>query len=115
MMRRRIIAIVASALALVILGFSLAAVLEYVKIIEWTDVDGETKYYAKVKDGVYELYAKGSDTPLPVDEQYKYYVTALGTLVSLDKSTGEVLKYIPVGDVERDEMLGKNDRFLLSP
>ena len=44
MMRRRIIAVVAAALALVILGFSLAAVLKYVAIIEIVDVDGKTNY-----------------------------------------------------------------------
>jgi hypothetical protein len=64
MMRRRVIAIIAAALAIIILGFSLAAVLEYVETMEFVDVDGETKYYAKKSDGVYKLYAKGAKEPL---------------------------------------------------
>ncbi len=113
MMRKRVIAIIAAALAIVILGVSLAAVLEYVDTIEFVDVDG-TKYYAKNKDGVYKLYAKGSKEPLPVDGTYGYYVTALGTLVNLDAETGEAKEYIPV-ITEGNENVGFNDRVLMFP
>ena len=113
MMRKRVIAIIAAALAIIMLGVSLAAVLEYVDTIEFVDVDG-TKYYARNKDGVYKLYAKGSKEPLPVDGTYGYYVTALGTLVNLDAETGEAKEYIPV-ITEGNENVGFNDRVLMFP
>lgn len=96
MMRRRVIAIVAAVIAIVILAFSLAGVLEYVKIIEHKDVDG-TVYYAKNINGEYKLFAKGADTPLPLDEVYtNYFVTANGSLIRIDKSTGKKIDIIPV-------------------
>ena len=113
MMRKRIIAIIAAALAIVILGVSLSAVLEYVDTIEFVDVDG-TKYYAKNKDDVYKLYAKGSKEPLPTDGQYGYYVTKIGTLVKLDATTGLATEYIPV-ETEGNENVGFNDRVLIFP
>ncbi len=104
-MRRRIIAIIAAALVLVILGISLAAVLQYVRIIEWKDIDG-TKYYAKLDDGVYKLYAKGKDKPLKTVDDINYggyYITALGTLVNLDSETGKVKSFIPVDNIEKTD------------
>ena len=113
MMRKRIIAIIAAALAIVILGVSLSAVLEYVDTVEFVDVDG-TKYYAKNKDDVYKLYAKGSKEPLPTDSQYGYYITKIGTLVKLDAKTGLATEYIPV-ETEGNENVGFNDRVLIFP
>jgi len=114
MMRKRVIAIVAAALAIIILAVSLAGVMEYVDIIEFEDVDG-TKYYARKDDGVYKLYAKGSKEPLQLDEKYnKYYITTgKGTLVLIDPETGKATDYIPVEDAERDDEVGFNNRVMI--
>ncbi len=115
MMRRRIIAIIAAALALIILGFSLVAILNYIKIVKWEDVDG-TPYYAKAEDGVtYRLYAKDSDTPLKSKDygEYKYYITALGTLVSINEETGKVQSFIPVDDARFGDEIDFGGRVLL--
>ena len=116
-MRKRVIAIIAAALAIIILGVSLAAVMQYVDTIVFVDpADETTKYYAKKDNGEYKLYAKGSKTPLETTEfnGKLYYVTALGTLVSVDTATGEANDYIPV-DTEGNENVGFNDRVLIFP
>lgn len=117
LMRKRVIAIIAAALAIIILGFSLAAVLEYVDTIVFVDpADNETKYYARKKDGEYKLYAKKGKTPLETTtfNNKTYYVTALGTLVSVNAETGATDDYIPV-DTEGNENVGFNDRVLIFP
>ena len=125
MMRRRTIAIIAAALAIIMLGFALAGVLEYVETMEFVDVDGETKYYAKKTDGVYKLYAKGAKEPLKTVtyeepdilgeiKKNTYYETALGTLVKLNESTGVAESYTPV-ITEGNEALGYNQSVLLFP
>lgn len=117
LMRKRVIAIIAAALALIILGTSLAIVLQYVDTIVFIDpADKETKYYAKKDGGEYKLYAKGSKTPLETTQLNKkiYYVTALGTLVSVNAQTGAADEYIPV-DTEGNENVGFNDRVLIFP
>ena len=84
-MRKRTIAIIAAALCIIILGFSLAAVLEYVSIIEYEDVDG-IKYYAKKDGDVYRLYAKKAKEPLALDEKYnQYYRRSKGSDTALMK------------------------------
>ena len=116
-MRKRIIAIIAASLAIIILGISLAAVYEYVETIVFVDpADNETRYYAKNKNGEYKLYAKGSKTPLETTNfnNKTYYVTALGTLVSVDASTGVADEYIPI-DTEGNENIGTNNRVLIFP
>ena len=117
LMRKRVIAIIAAALAIIILGASLLAVMQYVDTIVFVDpADETTKYYAKKTSGEYKLYAKGSKTPLKTTEfnGKLYYVTALGTLVSVDTATGEANDYIPV-DTEGNENVGFNDRVLIFP
>ena len=115
-MRKRTIAIIAAALCIIILGFSLAAVLEYVSIIEYEDVDG-IKYYAKKDGDVYRLYAKKAKEPLALDEKYnQYYITAAGTLVKLDEATGAVKDRILVDKVERVDLIESiNNRVLIYP
>ena len=117
LMRKRVIAIIAAALALIILGTSLAYVLQYVDTVVFIDpADNETKYYAKKDGGTYKLYAKKSKTPLKTTtlNSKTYYVTALGTLVSVDPDTGASDDYIPV-DTEGNENVGFNDRVLIFP
>lgn len=117
LMRKRVIAIIAASLAIVILGFSLAAVLEYVDTIVFVDpADNVTKYYARKDDGVYKLYAKKGKTPLETTtlNNKTYYVTALGTLVLLDSETGAADDYFPV-ETEGNEQVGFNDRVLIFP
>ena len=116
-MRKRVIAIIAAALALIILGTSLAIVLQYVDTVVFVDpADNETKYYAKKDGGEYKLYAKKSKTPLETTKlnNKTYYVTALGTLVSVNASTGATDEYIPV-DTEGNENVGTNNRVLIFP
>ncbi len=119
MMRKRIIAIVAAALAIVILGVTLAGVLQYVDTMVFVDVD-ETKYYArKVKneDGnsEYRLFADWmKKRQLQKEEAYGCYVTDAGTLVKLDAETGEASVYAVV-ETSGNEALGFGDRVLIFP
>jgi hypothetical protein len=64
MMRRRTIAIIAAALAIIMLGFALAGVLEYVETMEFVDVDGET--------GKYEIYAVVDTDGTEMCEAWEY-------------------------------------------
>ncbi len=87
LMRRRKRAIILSAVAVILLAIALVFVLDYVETITVEDVDG-TAYYIRKKDGVYALY-DADRTLLKTDDEYGYYVTALGTLIRVDGETGE--------------------------
>jgi hypothetical protein len=87
LLKRRKRAIVLFAVLIVALVIALVVVLDYVKTITLTDVDG-TEYYIRKKNGVYGLY-DGDRTILATDAENGYYVTVLRTLIEVDGETGE--------------------------
>lgn len=112
LMRRRSIALVAVALVIAILGVSLALVLDYVDTVTFVDVD-EQKYYIRKQDGVYGMYNRDKSM-LDRDEQYGYYITAAGTLVSVDAESG-TYETVAVVDTVGTETVGTNSKILIFP
>ena len=93
-----------AALAVALLGVNYL-----VSIIPYVDYDGE-KYKARKTDGVYALYdAEG--TVLPQNEE-GYYLTDLGTQLSLHPTTGAITEYAVV-DLEGIEAKGANSRIMM--
>lgn len=113
LMKRRKLAIIVSAVAVVALALALVWVLDYVKTTTVTDVDG-TEYYVRYRDKEYALYDTDKKTKLPTDEEYGYYVTHADTLVEVDAETGEY-EIIAVVDTEGNEQVGFNQRLLMFP
>ena len=117
LIKRRTIAIVSAILAIIILAIACSAVLKYTRTLEYTDVDG-TVYHILNKDGEYKLYDKGADTPRPIDEHYKYFVTNAGTLVNINPETGAVKEQIMVDNINQfigSEQIGVSARVLIFP
>ena len=112
LLKRRKRAIVLFAVLIVALVIALVFVLDYVKTITLTDVDG-TEYYIRKKNGVYALY-DGDRTLLTTDGEYGYFVTALGTLIEVDAETGEY-EIVAVVDTEGNEVVGVRSRILMFP
>ena len=80
-----------------------------IDIYHYEDLDG-TVYTIKKKDGVYGLYHRnGSRCDINDDG---YYLTTLGTQLSLDEATGEYKIYAVV-DTEGTEELGYSQRVLM--
>ena len=86
-------------LGIVALVAALLAVSYLVDIYTFEDVDG-TVYYAKKDGGEYGLYYKGGEK-CDIDSD-GYYQTALGTMVSVDKKSGEckIYAYVHTSDTE---------------
>ena len=76
LMKRRVSAIIIAAVALLLLIVTMIFVLQYADVTEVPDKDG-TVYYIRKVDGVYALY-DGDKNLMPTEEQFGYYVTALG-------------------------------------
>lgn len=110
LMRRRKIAVIASAVLVAILIPTLIFVNYWVKTEPFYDVDG-TKYLIKYKDGAYAIYDTNG-YKLEVESEYGYYVTALGTLLELNSETGECA-IAAVLDTEYTEQFHKNSGKLL--
>jgi uncharacterized repeat protein (TIGR02543 family) len=80
-----------------------------VSIIPYTDYDGAV-YKAKKVDGVYSIYdADGYELPRNDDG---YYLTALGTQLKLDATTGAIKEFAVVA-VEGIEVAGTSTRILM--
>ncbi len=95
--------------AIVVLSAVLIGVNYLVSIIPYTDYDGE-QYRAKRADGVYTLYdGDGNEVPKNNDG---YYLTDLGTQLSVDPDTGAIKEYAVVY-VEGREAVGANSRILM--
>ncbi len=100
--RKQRIAIIVMAAAVLLLIAALLAVNYLVDIYVFEDIDPEgTKYYVKKTDGSYALYDKGGDV-CDVGQD-GYYVTEYGTLVKVDKESGECSIYAVV-DTEGTEV-----------
>ena len=99
MLKRQRVAIALISLAIVVLLAALVVVDHLVDIYTFEDVDG-TVYYAKKNGGEYALYYKGGDVCDKNNEGY--YQTALGTMVSVDKQSGEceIYAYVHTSDTE---------------
>ena len=90
MLKKQRVAIVFMAIAVVALVAALIAVEYIVSIYTFEDVDG-TVYYVKKDSGEYALYHKGG--ALCDKNNEGYYQTTLGTMVSVDKKSGECKIY----------------------
>lgn len=112
LMKRRICAIVISAVALLLLTVTMVFVLQYADITEVPDKDG-TIYYIRKNDGIYALYDKDKNL-MPTEEQFGYYVTYLGTLIDVDAETGEY-EIVALVDTEYSEEYAVNAQVLMFP
>ena len=101
--RRRKIAIIATALLIAVLSVALVFILDYVRTSTFVDPADNTSYFIRYREKSYALYDTDKKTKLPVDEQYGYYVTHAGTLVSVDAATGEIKHTIYV---DTDSLVG---------
>lgn len=90
MLKKQRVAIVFMAIAVVALVAALIVVDYLVDIYTFEDVDG-TVYYVKKDSGEYALYHKGG--ALCDKNNEGYYQTALGTMVNVDKKSGECKIY----------------------
>ncbi len=115
--KRRKIAIIACAILIAVLAVALVFILDYVRTSTFVDRADGTEYYIRHRDGAYALYDTDKKTKLPTDEQYGYYVTHAGTLVSIDAETGEVKRtiYVDTSHLEGAEQLGVNDLLIMFP
>ena len=70
LMKRRKIAIIIAAIAVVALGVAYFFVRDFVKTEPVTDDADGTVYYIRYRDKAYALYDTDKKTVLPTDEQY---------------------------------------------
>lgn len=111
-MKRRVIAIIISAVLIAILVPTLIFVSYFVNVKPFYDVD-ETKYLIKRSGEEYALYTEDGEI-LDYDTIYSCYVTDIGTLVEIDAETGDY-NIIAAVDTEGLEELGFNKRIMLFP
>ncbi len=112
LMRRRKTAIILSAALVLILAIALVFVMDFARTLTFEDVDG-TSYYIRKKAGIFAMYDKDREV-LPYDEQYSCYVTAAGTMVTVDAETGAWSIFAMV-DTEGYEVVGTASHILLFP
>ncbi len=112
LLRRRKRTIIALTVALALLIIACVVVTYLAKISVFEDVDG-AKYYIKYKGGAYAMY-DADNNPVDVEDVYGYYVTAAGTLVSVDAETG-AYEVMAVVDTEYSESLGYDSRVIMFP
>lgn len=101
-------AILALAIAMVVLIAGFVAVSIIVDIYQYEDYDG-VEYTIKKKKGVYALYLDGVLCDINDDG---YYLTTLGTQLSIDPDSGEYKIYAVV-DTEGTEVVGAGQRVLM--
>ncbi len=97
---------------IVVAALIVAAILvkKLVNTYPYEDIDG-TVYYVKLEDKEFALFDENGER-LPTDSQYGYYVTRLGTLVSLDAESG-ACETVAVVDTEDTETVGYNNHVLI--
>ena len=95
LMRRRKIGIIVTLAVVALLAVVLTLVYNYVNtVIPYYDVD-DTEYHIKQIDGVYVMCYKNGNI-LPIEPEFKYYITDVGTMIQLDPQTGDIKeKVIP--------------------
>lgn len=101
-------AILALAIAMVVLIAGFVAVSIIVDIYQYEDYDG-VEYTIKKKKGEYALYLDGVLCDINDDG---YYLTTLGTQLSIDPDSGEYKIYAVV-DTEGTEVVGAGQRVLM--
>lgn len=101
-------AILALTIAMVVLIAGFVAVSIIVDIYQYEDYDG-VEYTIKKKKGVYALYLDGVLCDINDDG---YYLTTLGTQLSIDPDSGEYKIYAVV-DTEGTEVVGAGQRVLM--
>ena len=112
LLRRRVIAILVSVIAIALLAVAMVFVLRYADVTDVPDKDG-TMYYIRKADGVYALYDKDGNRIVP-EEQFGYYKTALGTLIDVDEKTG-AYEIVALVDTEYTEEYALNTQVLMFP
>ena len=101
-------AVVALVVLTVLLAVAFGVVSVIVDIYKFEDFDG-VEYTIKKKKGVYGLY---NDKGICDVDKDGYYLTTLGTQLSVDAETGEYSIYAVV-DTEGTEVVGTNQRVLM--
>ena len=94
-----------------VLAVALGVVSVIADIYQYTDADG-IEYTIKKKQGVYGLYKDGIRCDINEDQGNQYYVTDLGTQLSVNPETGEYQVYAVV-DTDGTEEVGANQRVLM--
>lgn len=97
--RQNVIIAVSAVLALLLVA-GLFVVMHFVNRTNLEDVDGKI-YKIINKNGVYILCDK-DETPLPMTDDGKYYVTSAGSQIKLDASTGTASIYAYVDTVGKE-------------
>ena len=105
MLKKQRIAIVISAVAILLLVAALLAVMYFIKIYQFPDVDGK-EYNIKQINGIYELCYKNGEIVHRTDDGY--YQTDAGTLVTIDPTTGEYSIYAVVDTYATEEEYYQN-------
>ena len=106
-------AVIAIACALVLLTVALIAVNVLVSIFEFTDTDG-TRYTVKRERGAYALFDEnGYMLDTVIEDGKEYFVTDLGTMVSVSAS-GKAQIYAAV-DTDDGEAVSEYNRLLIFP
>lgn len=108
MLKKQRSAIVIVSVVVALLIVAAFAVNYLIDIYVFADSDG-TEYYVRKINGAYALCDKDGD---PLDKLNGYYVTALGTEVLVDPSTGSCEVYIGV-DIDGTEVLGYGQNVLM--
>ncbi|MBE6535067.1 MAG: hypothetical protein E7677_00385 [Ruminococcaceae bacterium] len=107
LMRRRVTAIIAAAIAVAVLAVALALIINnVVNVTPVTDKADGTVYYIIKRDGVYALYDTDKKTLMPRESHYKYYEGRSGTLFNLNAETGECEQIVLATLIE-----GSNESF----
>ncbi len=105
--------VIAIACAIVLLVAALVTVNHLVSIFEFTDTDG-TRYTVKRESGAYALFDEnGYMLDTVIENGKEYFVTDLGTLVSLAAS-GKASVYAAV-DTDDGESVSEYNRLLIFP
>lgn len=94
-LKRQKVMIAIAAVFVIILIVALAVVMYYVNRTNLTDYDGTV--YKVIKQGQKYVLCDEDEKLLPLTEDGKYYVTAAGSQIKLDASTGvySVYAYVP--------------------
>ncbi len=101
LMQKRKTAIIALVIAIALLIPTLVFIISLVRTFPYYDTDG-TKYLLKYHAGEYALYNTDGER-LKTDPEYGYYITDIGTLVSVDAAAGTVNEII-IPDTEYTEV-----------
>lgn len=105
--------VVIAAVVIVLLAIAVAIASYFVSLGEFVDVDG-TKYTVKQKDGVFGLfYENGYRLETTVEDGKTYYVTDIGTMVSVSE-VGKTSIYAVV-DTDDGEGVSDYKRLLIFP